>query len=84
MGSILIYAADQDCCEEYLERVEKGQKTFGYIPSVMRYARTDITAFVFKALYDLDVLDDEGEESAKDAIMFNNQYGPGLLVYPTH
>ncbi len=75
---VLRSAIEKNKFEEYADKLEKTFQDFERIPSIMRNARTDISAFFWKLYLELG---DAEEEAAASWIDFNNEYGPGLLVF---
>ena len=78
-ASIMMYSLEQGRFDEFAVRLEEGIKEFDHIHPDLRYARTDMTAFMMRMLMDLGIAP---PEKAQKAIDFDEKYGAGVFVIP--
>ena len=77
--SILLYAQEKGCFEEYAKRLEAKPEDFKFIHSDLMQARTDVTAFFMRMYADLGIASkDEAERSERQL----RNYGVGVVVLP--
>jgi len=77
--SILLYAQEKGCFEDYAKRLESKPEDFKFIHPDLMQARTDVTAFFMRLYADLGIaLKEEAERSERQL----RDYGVGVVVLP--
>ncbi len=81
IGTLLKHAIKQNRFDEIVDKLHTGydQLEIVRIPTMLRMARTDVTAFFMQLYLDLDVGD---REEAQQAINFNKKHPPGIHFIP--
>ena len=77
--SILLYAQEKGCFEDYAKRLESKPEDFKYIHPDLMQARTDVTAFFMRLYADLGIAPKEEADRAERQV---RDYGVGVVVLP--
>jgi hypothetical protein len=77
--SILLYAQERGCFENYAKRLESKPKDFEFIHPDLMQARTDVTSFFMRLYADLGIA---SKEEAKRSERQLRDYGAGVVVFP--
>ncbi len=77
--SILLYAKERGCFEDYAKRLESKPKDFEFIHPELMQARTDVTAFFMRLYADLGIAPKEEAERSERQL---KDYGVGVVVLP--
>ena len=77
--SILLYAQERDCFEEYAKRLEAKPKDFDFIHPDLMQARTDVTSFFMRLYADLGIAPKEEADRSEKQL---RDYGTGVVVLP--
>jgi len=75
--SVLLYAQEKGCFEEYAKRLEAKPEDFKFIHSDLMQARTDVTAFFMRMYADLGIAPKEEAERSERQL---RNYGVGVVV----
>ena len=77
--SILLYAQERNCFEEYAKKLEAKPKDFELIHPELMQARTDVTTFFMRLYADLGIAPKEEAERSERQL---KDYGVGVVVLP--
>mgnify|MGYP001577231383 CR=1 FL=1 len=77
--SILLYAQERGCFEEYAIRLEAKPKDFEFIHPDLMQARTDVTSFFMRLYADLGIAPKEEADKSERQL---RDYGVGVVVLP--